>query len=120
LKNQLTESITTRLGFSQTTSLFSEGTTNEFEHKISRFYGGIDYVIKQFSGDMDFKPFAQFALNKVGNGTDYNRTNYTAGFYINSYDYGNLSLRFDYIDFGNLPGVDWQDTIISTRYDVTF
>lgn len=120
LKNKFDSPFTTRFGFSQSSSLFGENAANEYENKITRFYGGIEYIFEKFAGDMDLKPFANFSLSQYENILEYNRLNYTAGFYINSFDYGNLSLRFDYIDFGDRPGTDWQDMILSTRYDVTF
>ena len=120
LKNQYKIPLITRIGFSQSTSLFGENAANEYENKISQFYGGLEYKFAQFAGDMDLKPFVNVSLNQYDNVLKYNRLNYTAGFYVNSYDYGNLSLRFDYIDYGSRPGVDWQDMILSTRYDVTF
>jgi len=119
LRNKFDVPLTSRVGFSQSTSTLGEGGSTKTESTIMRYYGGADYIVKKFAADMDFKPFVNFALSQLEN-PDYKRINYTAGFYVNSYDYGNLSLRLDYIDFGTRPNTDWQDMIISTRYDVTF
>lgn len=119
-KNQFEIPVVTRFGFSQSTSLFGENAANEYENKITRFYGDVEYTFKQFIADMDFKPFLKVSSSSYQNVSDYNLLNYTAGFYVSSYDYGNLSLRFDYIDFGDKPGTTWQDMILSTRYEVVF
>jgi hypothetical protein len=110
--------LTTRFGFSQSSSLLGKDGDNEFESAILRYYGGAEYTVKKVTADFDFKPFVNFALSQLDNPIEYNRLNYTAGFYLNSAVYGNLSLRMDYIDFGDLK--DYSDTILSTRYDVTF
>ncbi len=128
IRNNYAIPLTTRFGFSQTTSLIGENTSFVRENNILRFYGNLEYKIKKIAADMDLKPFVNFALNQVDNGTssdNYSRLNYTAGLYLNSFTYGNFSLRFDYIDFGervNSLGtkVDFKDMILSTRYDVTF
>jgi hypothetical protein len=119
LKNKFSVPFVSRVGFSQSTSTLGEGGDTKTESTIMRYYAGADYTVKKFAADMDLKPFINFSLSQLEN-PDYNRINYTAGFYVNSYDYGNLSFRFDYIDFGNRPNTDWQDMIVSTRYDVTF
>jgi len=128
VKNRFDIPLTTRVGFSQTTSLIGENTSFASESNTSRFYGNIEYRFKKIAADMDLKPFFNFALSQVDNGTstgEYNRINYTAGMYLNSFQLGNFSLRFDYIDFGdrvNSAGdkIDYKDMILSTRYDVNF
>ncbi|KAA3614902.1 MAG: hypothetical protein D8M58_10630 [Calditrichaeota bacterium] len=129
IKNQFAIPFTSRIGFSQTTSLIGEKTSITTENNISRYYANLEYKFKKVAADMDMRPFFNFALSQVDNGnsaSEYNRINYTAGLYLNSFTYGNFSLRFDYIDFGDRISIttgetiDYKDMILSTRYDVTF
>lgn len=115
IRNTYSIPLVTRFGFSQTSSTLGEGGTTPLENSDLRIYGGLEYLIKNFAKNMDFKPFFNFSLAQSD---DSDRTSYTAGFYVNSFTYGNLSLRMDMIDFGST--VNYSDTILSTRYDVTF
>ncbi len=115
LRNTYSIPLITRFGFSQSSSTLGEGGDNKSENSETRIYAGVEYLIKNFAKDMNLKPFFNFALNQSDRS---DRNNYTAGFYVNSNNYGNFSFRFDMIDFGS--SVNYTDTILSTRYDVSF
>ena len=91
------------------------------EVRTRKFQAGLDYNIRHFAGKNDLKPFLNISLQNIANNqetADYNRQNYSAGFYLRGSSLGNLSFRYDYINYGSLN--DWKDTIISTRYDISF
>ena len=119
VKNKFEFPMTTRLGFSQSNNLFGKNSSNESETNITRFYGGLEYEFERVFEDVNIRPFANFNLQQIESGNiDYTRTNYNAGLYLQSSQYGILSLRFDYIDYGDQS--TFKDTIFTTRYDVTF
>jgi len=124
-KNDWEFPLTTRFGFSQSTSTLGENASNETTNDINRFFGHVEYRFDKAFADVNIKPFFTLGLQQVDNVSstfdqNYNRLNYSAGLFFNSRDLGNLSLRMDYIDYGDRPNIDYQDTIIVTRYDVTF
>ncbi len=119
IRNRFPFPLTTRLGYSKTKSEFGAGATATITD-ITRFDGGVEYQFKGAGRDMEIKPFANIIFQQItGGAQDYNRLNYAAGVYVRSETMGALSLRFDYIDYSSLAGVDWKDTIINARYDIT-
>jgi len=119
LRNQFDAPFATRLGFSQTNSTFGSGATASTT-EIARYDGGVEYLYKNSSGNMSLKPFANVMLQQIKGSQSYNRLNYSAGAYLRTEKFGALSLRWDYMDYSDLAGVDWKDTIVNVRYDVTF
>ena len=123
VKNRFEFPMTTRLGFAQSNNLFGKSSGNESETNITRFYGGLEYEFERAFEDVNIRPFVNFNLQQIENlnntaNIDYTRTNYNAGLYLQSSQYGALSFRFDYIDYGDQS--TFKDTILTTRYDVTF
>lgn len=106
-----------RTSVDTTTSELYEATTD-----IQKFFIGFDYSFRKVVNNSDIKPFLNMTIQKISNNDssveDYNRTNYTAGIYARNPKYGNLSLRYDYINFGDRA--DWNDNIISARYEINF
>lgn len=120
LRNSYPFPLVTRFGYSQTKSEFGAGSTATIQN-ITRFDGGVEYQFKGVARSMDIKPFANVIFQQISGGVqDYNRLNYSAGIYARSEKMGALSLRLDYIDYSDLAGVDWKDTIVNARYDLTF
>lgn len=128
VRNSYKFPLTTRIGFSQSSSLFSENTSSESENKIARYYAGVNYNIKRIANNVDFKPFVNFSLSSIDASTNseaYNRTNISAGLIFSSFVYGNFSLRYDHIGYGEIKRTTgdvpaFNDSIINARYDVTF
>ncbi len=119
IRNKFSFPLTTRLSFTQSASVLGEGDI-ESNSDIQKFFAGAEYKLKNAILNSDLQPYARFTMQSFAttrNG-DYQRSNYTAGVQLMNQKYGNLSLRFDYICFGDLH--DWSDTIFSTRYDVSF
>jgi hypothetical protein len=124
LRNQFEFPLTTRLSYSQTGTGFGADSSKS-STDIHKFFAEAQYSFEDSFLESDISPFVQINFQKIGNeiaystgSSDFNRMNYGAGFYFRNAKYGNLSLRYDYIDFGS--EYNWKDTIISTRYDVSF
>ena len=118
IRNNFDSPLVTRFGFSKNTTAFGAD-ASKVENDISRYSGGVEYEFTTNAGRI--RPFVSTNFQQIKNAAqDYSRINYSGGIYINTNTYGNLSLRFDYIDYSSLNTVDWKDTIFSTRYDVSF
>ncbi len=119
IRNKFSFPLTTRLSFTQSASVLGEGDI-ESNSDIQKFFAGAEYKLKNAILNSDLQPYARFTMQSFATtlSGDYQRSNYTAGVQLMNQKYGNLSLRFDYISFGDLH--DWSDTIFSTRYDVSF
>ena len=121
LRNRYSIPLTTRLSYSVSNTAFgadSLQTTND----IKKIYFYSDYNIKNLIADGELRPFFSLNYQNVDNSYStvgaYNRINYSAGLYFRSNKLGNFSFRYDYIDYGNQ--VSWNDTIVSTRYEINF
>lgn len=121
LRNQFSFPLTTRLSYSKTTSDFGKDTTASGTD-INKYYLGADYLIRNLFWQSDVRPFVNATIQKITetglSAVSYNRFNYSAGFYLINENRGNLSLRYDYIDFGDKYG--WSDSIVNARYEVNF
>ena len=110
-----------RWSLSQSESKFGGGST-EFTTNIKKLNFGLDYLLSRVVFNGDLKPFVSFSLQKIDNTgmntSKYDRTNVTAGLNLIGSQIGNFTLRYDYIDFGNL--YQWKDSILSARYDLSF
>lgn len=113
--------LTTRLSYAQTGSSFGAD-TSQSTTDIQKIFLHMDYLFKGAAFNGDLRPFIIVNFQKINNSVssigEYNRINYTAGLYLRNTNIGNFSLRYDYIDFGNL--VSWKDSIMSARYELTF
>ncbi len=120
LKSQFPHNLVSRLSFSKSTSEYGAldvKTTND----ISRYSFGLEYQIQNFVAESQLRPFVSGNFQTIDNSalsTSYKRQNYTAGMYLKTKKLGNLSLRFDYINYGSFR--DYKDTILSTRYELFF
>ncbi len=121
LRNRFSFPLTTRVSYAQTGNDFGKSTFKR-STKIKKTFFAVDYNFARVIMDGDLKPFFHLTYQKISNSglivSDYSRLNYTAGLYLRNTRAGNFSVRFDYIDFGNR--YSWHDTILSTRYDVSF
>lgn len=113
--------LTTRFNYTQSGTDFGAGISQR-ESTIKKFQFGLDYLLRHIWGKSDLKPYARISIQNISNSygliQDYKRKNYSGGFYLRHAAYGTLSLRYDYIDYGELSA--WKDTILSTRYEVMF
>ncbi len=120
VRNNFDSPLVTRFGFSKNITSFGTD-ASKTENDITRYSGGVEYEFRQVAGSMQIRPFVTTNFQQIKDtALDYNRLNYTGGVYLKTNTWGNLSLRFDYIDYSSLDTVDWKDTIFSTRYDVSF
>lgn len=121
LRNEFAFPLTSKFSYSKTASLFGKG-DSERETDINKIFFGLDYLFRQAFLEGDLKPYFNFTYQSITNNNpilpDYNRLNYTGGLTFRATQYGTFSLRFDYIDFGDIN--DWSDTIFSTRYEINF
>ena len=126
MRSRFSFPLTIRINYAQDVSNLYVLNANDLtyagsEVRTRKFQAGLDYNIRHFAGNSDLKPFLNISLQNIANDqetADYNRQNYSAGFYLRGSRLGNLSFRYDYINYGSLN--DWKDTIISTRYDISF
>lgn len=130
VRNRFDFPLTTRINYSQsTTDLFVSqlDTANTLnlksnQLKTQKFQFGAEYLLGKVVANSDLKPFVNITIQTIKNDSndqgDYKRNNYSAGIYIRNNLLGNLSLRYDVIDYGDL--YDWNDSIFSARYDVNF
>ena len=121
LRNRYSIPLATRLSFSVSSTAFGEDSL-QTTSDIKKLYFYIDYNLRNMFAGADLRPFANINYQNVDNSYSgigaYNRINYSGGFYLRSKKMGNLSFRYDYIDYGNQ--VAWNDIIVSTRYEITF
>ncbi|MBN2424138.1 MAG: hypothetical protein JXB44_03865 [Calditrichaceae bacterium] len=122
VRNQFKFPLTTRVTFAQTASGFGADSL-ESSTDIQKIFLDAQYLISNVRDRMNIRPFVQFNFQNIKNdlssyNIDYNRVNYAAGVYLTDNQYGTFTLRYDYIDFGSY--YNWNDTILSARYDVTF
>ena len=121
LRNRYSVPLTTRLSYSVSKSTFGQDSL-QTTSDIQKIYFYMDYNFRKLMRATELRPFVNVNFQKVDNSFSaigvYNRINYSAGFYLRSEKIGNLSFRYDYIDFGKQ--VSWKDTIISTRYEISF
>jgi len=119
IRTQFNFPLTSRLSYSNSSSEFgkdfSQSTTD-----IQKYFIGADYLFQDAWLKSDIKPYVNFTLQSIREKrlvtSDYNRMNYTAGLYFMNETYGNLSLRYDYLDFGDK--YDWSDSIVNLRYEI--
>ncbi len=121
LRNRYSIPLTTRLSYSVSNTAFGKDSL-QTTSDIQKIYFYSDYNFKKLITGAELRPFITINYQKVDNSFSsvgaYNRINYSAGLYFRSDKIGNLSFRYDYIDYGSqLP---WNDTIVSTRYEITF
>ena len=120
LKNQFPFNLVSRFSYSKSASefgAFDTKTTND----ITRYTFGLELIIDNFIAHSQFRPFVNGNFQDIKNTaltSSYKRQNYTAGFYLRTKKLGNLSLRYDYINYGNFR--DYKDSIFSTRYELFF
>jgi len=120
LKNQFPNGLVSRFSYAKSASEYGAldvKTTND----ITRYAFGLEYDIKNFIAGSRLRPFVNGNFQNIKNSalaTSYKRQNYTAGLYLRTRRLGNLSFRYDYINYGNFR--DYQDTIFSTRYELFF
>ncbi|WP_456407987.1 hypothetical protein [Caldithrix abyssi] len=120
LRNYFPFKLVSRFTYSKSASEFGAmdvKTTND----IVRYTIGLEYIIDNFVGNSQLKPFVNGNFQTIENSTlsrTYKRQNFAAGLYLRTKRLGNLSLRFDYINYGNFR--DYKDTILSTRYELFF
>ena len=121
LRSRFAFPLSARFNYSQSGSDFGSGVSKR-STDIKKFRFGLDYLYRNFIGSSNLKPYVNISFQKISNTqsvlTDYNRRNYNAGFYFQNAKYGTLSLRYDFIDYGDL--YNWKDTIVSTRYEISF
>jgi len=122
LRNRFTFPLTLRLNYAKSNSGFGEGDLQS-SSDIQKYFLGMDYTLRNLIPRSTFKPYLQISYQKISKTTvgvsdDYNRLNYTSGFYFHRAFYGNISLRFDYIDYGKQ--FKTKDHILSVRYEVNF
>lgn len=126
MRSRFSFPLTIRVNYAQDVSnlyVFNTSDTSYVGNEVRtrKFQAGLDYNIPNFAGQTDLKPFLNISLQNIANNqesADYKRQNYSAGFYLRGKRLGNLSFRYDYINYGSLN--NWKDTIISTRYDISF
>lgn len=117
IRNRFEFPLTTRLNFSQSgTDIGSDSSKVVTDVQTLQFSS--DYSIRNFWGESELKPYLNIRIQNIVGTTDTRRNNYSAGLYLRNTGYGNVSLRYDFIDYGDT--YDWNDTIISARYDVAF
>ncbi len=120
LKNQFPFNVTSR--FSYSTSASEYGSFGiKTNNNITRFTFGLEFLAKDVLWGSRLRPFVNGNFQNIDNsvlGKKYKRQNYTAGLYLNTQKVGNLSIRYDYINYGNFR--KYKDTILSTRYEVYF
>ena len=122
LRNRFSFPLTTRLNYANSNSGFGEADL-ENASEIQKYYLSVDYLFRRVIGNSDLKPYLQLTFQKITNTLSgvkkkYNRNNYTSGFYLTNAKFGNLSLRYDYIDYGTLYNI--KDSVFSARYEVNF
>jgi hypothetical protein len=125
VRNQFDFPLTTRLSYAQTGSGFGQDST-ESTTDIQKILVDVQYLLRDVIPNSDVRPFVQFNLQNIKNefndvntpNRDFSRTNFAGGFYFRNYKFGTLTFRYDHISFGD--PYNWNDSIISTRYDVTF
>ncbi len=119
LRNRFSFPLTSRFSFAKTSSEFGKNESLQ-STDIQKMSAGLDYLFRDLFLDSSFKPYVSVSIQNIENRNTQNfkRTNYGAGFYFSNPVVGNLSLRYDYIDFGSR--YDWVDSIVSTRYELNF
>jgi len=121
LRNRFSFPLTVRTNYAVSNSGFGEGDA-EFKTDIQKYYVGADYLFKKSLLNSDLKPFFHLTFQKIKNerqfidDTDSNRLNYTAGVNLRNTKFGNFSLRFDFIDYGDSNNT--TGSIFSARYEV--
>lgn len=124
IRNRFQFPLTTQLGFTSSSSIFGAN-INERTTDISKYYLGLDYLFRNVMMNSTLKPFLNITYQSIENNLgasvlDYSRTNYSTGLYLRNQRYGNLSLRYDQITYGDRDDIDWNDSILSTRYEINF
>jgi len=120
IRNRFEFPLTTKLNFSQSGTDIGSGASKTITD-IRTIQFSSDYTIKRFWNESELKPYLNIRIQSItqpANIGDSQRRNYSAGFYLRNTGYGNVSLRYDFIDYGDT--YDWKDTIISARYDFAF
>ncbi|NOX89339.1 MAG: hypothetical protein GXO77_09950 [Calditrichaeota bacterium] len=120
IRNQFSFPLTSRFSYSKTTTDFGEGTAKT-STDIKRYTLGVEYLLQNFILDSQLRPFVRATFQTINNSAvdkEYKRQNFTTGFYLRTSKLGTLSLRYDYINYGNYR--DYKDTIFSARYEVFF
>lgn len=135
LRNQFTFPLISKINYTKTSSLFGKSDFQR-ESDINKISVGLEYILSRIFLEGELRPYITYTnqsitskspvlsynLNQPPTVTDlsdtqYNRVNYTGGFYFRTPQYGNFAFRFDYIDFGDFK--NWSDTIFSTRYEIS-
>jgi len=124
LRNKFDFPLSTQIGYTASSSIFGAN-TNESTTDISKYFLGADYNLKNVLNNSNIKPFFNYTYQTIDNkftsiDQKYSRMNYSAGFYLRNRTYGNLTLRYDMITYADRDDIDWNDTIISTRYEINF
>lgn len=122
LRDRFAIPLETNINFSQSANAFGEGTA-ESTTDIQKIYANIKYDIKDIIGSSTLSPYVNYIHQAISQGTtanktDFTRSNIAAGFYFRNPKYGTLTLRYDYI--GYTGSGSYNDSIISTRYEVNF
>ncbi len=122
IRNKFSFPLTTQFSYSQSSSIFGKNDT-ERNTDINKIFIGLDYNLINAVMESDLRPFLNVTLQDISTSSsaqdeNYNRINYTTGLTLRNLTYGNLSLRYDYIDYGD--NADWSDSILSTRYEINF
>jgi len=123
LRNRFSFPLTLHWNWSQSNNEIGKSgsgvTTN-----IQKFNFGLDYRLRKVFLGGDFKPYTRATyqiIDNSGSGNpneDFERMNYSVGFYIRGSRIGDFLVRYDYIDFGG--SLKWKDSILSVRYDLNF
>lgn len=123
IRNRFEFPLTTKLNYSQSGTNIGGGSTKT-NTDIQTIQFSTDYTIKKFWQQSELKPYLNIRIQNITNDSqltasgDSQRRNYSAGFYLRNTGFGNVSFRYDFIDYGDT--YDWKDTIISARYDYAF
>jgi hypothetical protein len=122
LRNRFAFPLETNINFSQSANAFGEGAA-ESTTDIQKIYANVKYDIKGIVGESILSPYVNYIYQSISQGVtssiaDFTRSNMAAGFYFRNPKYGTLTLRYDYIGYNGAGS--YNDSIISTRYEVNF
>jgi hypothetical protein len=122
LRDRFTFPLETNINFSQSANAFGSG-LSESTTDIQKIYANVKYDIKNVIVGSMISPYINYIYQTISRGAtsnagDFTRSNMAAGFYFRNPKYGTLTLRYDYIGYNGAGS--YNDSIISTRYEVNF